>query len=74
MVNPSMIFEEDYCCRGFNAIRYGTVKPKFVKGFTTNVGGRTSHSAIMARSMEIPAVVRTKMATDGNSAWRFSYC
>jgi phosphoenolpyruvate-protein phosphotransferase (PTS system enzyme I) len=35
----------------------------FVKGFTTNIGGRTSHSAIMARSMEIPAVVGTKKAT-----------
>lgn len=32
----------------------------FVKGFTTNIGGRTSHSAIMARSLEIPAVVGTK--------------
>src|SRR6056297_127863 len=31
----------------------------FVKGFTTNIGGRTSHSAIMARSLEIPAVVGT---------------
>ncbi|MGL4953182.1 MAG: phosphoenolpyruvate--protein phosphotransferase [Culicoidibacterales bacterium] len=30
---------------------------KFVKGFATNIGGRTSHSAIMARSLEIPAVV-----------------
>ena len=35
----------------------------FVKGFTTNVGGLTSHSAIMAHSMEIPAVVGTKTAT-----------
>ncbi|GIO40262.1 phosphoenolpyruvate--protein phosphotransferase [Paenibacillus apis] len=33
---------------------------QFVKGFTTNIGGRTSHSAIMARSLEIPAVVGTK--------------
>ena len=33
---------------------------RFVKGFTTNIGGRTSHSAIMARSLEIPAVVGTK--------------
>ena len=32
----------------------------FVKGFVTNIGGRTSHSAIMARSLEIPAVVGTK--------------
>ena len=30
-----------------------------VKGFATNIGGRTSHSAILARSMEIPAVVAT---------------
>ncbi|WP_077624856.1 phosphoenolpyruvate--protein phosphotransferase [Sediminibacillus massiliensis] len=35
----------------------------FVKGFTTNIGGRTSHSAIMARSLEIPAVVGTKNIT-----------
>lgn len=30
---------------------------KFTKGFVTEIGGRTSHSAIMARSLEIPAVV-----------------
>ena len=35
---------------------------QFVKGFATDIGGRT-HSAIMARSMEIPAVVGTKEAT-----------
>lgn len=35
----------------------------FAKGFTTDMGGRTSHSAIMARSLEIPAVVGTKKAT-----------
>ncbi|MEK3993621.1 phosphoenolpyruvate--protein phosphotransferase [Psychrobacillus sp. FSL K6-2365] len=35
----------------------------FAKGFTTDMGGRTSHSAIMARSLEIPAVVGTKNAT-----------
>ncbi|NLC55179.1 MAG: phosphoenolpyruvate--protein phosphotransferase [Erysipelothrix sp.] len=29
----------------------------FTKGFVTEIGGRTSHSAIMARSLEIPAVV-----------------
>ena len=28
-----------------------------VRGFATNIGGRTSHSAIMANSLEIPAVV-----------------
>jgi phosphoenolpyruvate-protein phosphotransferase (PTS system enzyme I) len=29
----------------------------YTKGFATQIGGRTSHSAIMARSLEIPAVV-----------------
>lgn len=33
---------------------------KFTKGFATAIGGRTSHSAIMARSLEIPAVVGCK--------------
>lgn len=37
---------------------------QFVKGFVTNIGGRTSHSAILARSMEIPAVVGAKSATE----------
>jgi len=36
---------------------------KFALGFTTDIGGRTSHSAIMARSLEIPAVVGTKEVT-----------
>ncbi len=43
---------------------------KFVKGFATDIGGRTSHSAIMARSLEIPAVLGlktiTKDVTDGD--------
>ncbi len=33
------------------------LNPKFVKGFITEIGGRTSHSAIMARTLEIPAIV-----------------
>lgn len=36
---------------------------KYVKGFVTDVGGRTAHSAIMARSLEIPAVVGTETIT-----------
>lgn len=36
---------------------------RFVKGFVTDIGGRTSHSAIMARSMGIPAVVGTRDMT-----------
>ncbi len=35
-----------------------------IMGFATNVGGRTSHSAIMARSMEIPAVVGLRDITE----------
>ena len=36
---------------------------RFVKGFLTNIGGRTSHAAIMARSLEIPAVLGLKNIT-----------
>jgi len=36
---------------------------KFVKGFATDIGGRTSHAAIMARSLEIPAVLGLKVIT-----------
>ena len=36
---------------------------KYVKGFVTDLGGRTAHSAIMARSLEIPAVVGTEKIT-----------
>lgn len=35
-----------------------------VLGFVTDIGGRTSHSAIMARSMEIPAVLGLKNITE----------
>ena len=33
------------------------INRKMVKGFATDIGSRTSHTAIMARSMRIPAVV-----------------
>ncbi|MDF7672325.1 phosphoenolpyruvate--protein phosphotransferase [Lactobacillus sp. ESL0701] len=36
---------------------------QFVKGFVTDIGGRTAHSAIMARSLELPAVVGTESIT-----------
>ena len=35
----------------------GSLNKEYAKGFATEMGGRTSHSAIMARSLEIPAVV-----------------
>ncbi|UUD36007.1 phosphoenolpyruvate--protein phosphotransferase [Mycoplasmopsis citelli] len=34
---------------------------KYVKGFVTNIGGTTSHTAIMARSLGIPSVVGTNV-------------
>jgi phosphotransferase system enzyme I (PtsI) len=34
-----------------------------VKGFITDVGGRTSHTAIMAQALEIPAVVGLELVT-----------
>ncbi|WP_432402304.1 phosphoenolpyruvate--protein phosphotransferase [Wukongibacter sp. M2B1] len=40
-----------------------TMDKEKVLGFLTNIGGRTSHTAIMARSLEIPAVVGLKTVT-----------
>ncbi len=34
-----------------------SVDPKFVLAFATDAGGRTSHTSIVARAMDIPAVV-----------------
>lgn len=34
--------------------------PKMVYGIVTELGGRTSHSAILARALEIPAIVACK--------------
>jgi phosphoenolpyruvate-protein phosphotransferase (PTS system enzyme I) len=38
-------------------------KRSVFKGFVTDVGGRTSHTAIVARSMDIPAVVGAREAS-----------
>lgn len=38
-------------------------KGSVFKGFITDVGGRTSHTAIVARSMDIPAVVGAREAS-----------
>ncbi len=40
-----------------------TMHKKNVKGFATDIGGRTSHTAIMAKSLEIPAVVGLETLT-----------
>lgn len=37
---------------------------QFIKGFVTDSGGRTTHSAIMARTLEVPAIVGTKDITE----------
>ncbi|WP_449621427.1 phosphoenolpyruvate--protein phosphotransferase [Robertmurraya sp. Marseille-Q9965] len=64
IVNPSMISEEVIVvAEDLTPSDTAQLNRQFVKGFTTDIGGRTSHSAIMARSLEIPAVVGTKVAT-----------
>ncbi|WP_026575006.1 phosphoenolpyruvate--protein phosphotransferase [Bacillus sp. UNC438CL73TsuS30] len=65
IMNPGMICEEVIIvAEDLTPSDTAQLNRQFVKGFTTNIGGRTSHSAIMARSMEIPAVVGTKTATE----------
>ncbi|MEM5017758.1 phosphoenolpyruvate--protein phosphotransferase [Metabacillus indicus] len=62
--NPSMISEEVIIiAEDLTPSDTAQLNRQYVLGFTTDIGGRTSHSAIMARSMEIPAVVGTKKAT-----------
>ncbi|AND39175.1 MULTISPECIES: phosphoenolpyruvate--protein phosphotransferase [Cytobacillus] len=64
IANPSMIAEEVIIiAEDLTPSDTAQLNRQFVKGFTTDIGGRTSHSAIMARSMEIPAVVGTKEST-----------
>ncbi|MEK4843293.1 phosphoenolpyruvate--protein phosphotransferase [Staphylococcus sp. FSL W8-0271] len=62
--NPSMI-EESVVIIGNDLTPSDTAQlnKEFVQGFVTNIGGRTSHSAIMSRSLEIAAVVGTKSIT-----------
>lgn len=59
--NPSMI-DESVVIVGNDLTPSDTAQlnKEFVQGFVTNIGGRTSHSAIMSRSLEIAAVVGTK--------------
>lgn len=60
-VNPAEISEEVIVvAEDLTPSDTAQLNRQYVKGFTTNIGGRTSHSAIMARSLEIPAVVGTK--------------
>jgi phosphoenolpyruvate-protein phosphotransferase (PTS system enzyme I) len=62
--NPSLISEEVVIiAEDLTPSDTAQLNRQYVKGFATDIGGRTSHSAIMARSMEIPAVVGTKQVT-----------
>ncbi|MCA1320543.1 phosphoenolpyruvate--protein phosphotransferase [Bacillus tianshenii] len=63
--NPSLISEEVIIiAEDLTPSDTAQLNRQYVKAFTTDIGGRTSHSAIMARSMEIPAVVGTKNVTE----------
>ncbi|MGG2971433.1 phosphoenolpyruvate--protein phosphotransferase [Geobacillus stearothermophilus] len=62
--NPSLISEEVVIiAEDLTPSDTAQLNRQYVKGFATDIGGRTSHSAIMARSLEIPAVVGTKTVT-----------
>jgi phosphotransferase system enzyme I (PtsI) len=63
--NPSTISEEVIIiAEDLTPSDTAQLNRTYAKGFTTDIGGRTSHSAIMARSMEIPAVVGTKVVME----------
>ncbi|RGW13730.1 phosphoenolpyruvate--protein phosphotransferase [Enterococcus asini] len=62
--NPSMINEEVVVvAHDLTPSDTAQLDRTYVKAFVTDIGGRTSHSAIMARSLEIPAIVGTKEIT-----------
>nr|WP_162258692.1 phosphoenolpyruvate--protein phosphotransferase [Latilactobacillus graminis] len=62
--NPALIDEEVIViAHDLTPSDTAQLNGKFVKAFVTDIGGRTSHSAIMARSLEIPAIVGTEKIT-----------
>jgi phosphotransferase system enzyme I (PtsI) len=63
--NPAMIDEEVVVvAHDLTPSDTAQLDRTYVKAFITDIGGRTSHSAIMARSLEIPAIVGTNNITD----------
>lgn len=65
LLNPSMINEEVIViAHDLTPSDTAQLNREYVKAFITNIGGRTSHSAIMARSLEIPAIVGTNNVTE----------
>ncbi|RLS41572.1 MAG: phosphoenolpyruvate--protein phosphotransferase [Planctomycetota bacterium] len=57
--NQSLVLTEPVIILAHNLTPSQTARldPKFVKAFATEVGGPTSHTAILAGALEIPAVV-----------------
>lgn len=63
--NPSIIDESVIIvAHDLTPSNTAQLNKQYVQGFVTNIGGRTSHSAIMSRSLEIPAVVGTKSISE----------
>ena len=63
--NPALIDEEVVIiAHDLTPSDTAQLNKNLVRGFITDIGGRTSHSAILARSMEIPAVVATNVITE----------
>ena len=63
--NPATIDEESIIvAHDLTPSDTAQLNKKFVKAFVTDVGGRTSHSAIMARTLEIAAVLGTNNITE----------
>ncbi|MDR3241932.1 MAG: phosphoenolpyruvate--protein phosphotransferase [Lactobacillaceae bacterium] len=63
--NPALISEEVVIvAKDMTPSDTAQLDRKFVKGFITDLGGRTAHAAIMARTLEIPAVVGTGNASE----------
>ncbi len=62
--NPALINEEVVIiAQDMTPSDTAQLDRRYVKGFITNVGGRTAHAAIMARTLEIPAIVGSEVAT-----------
>ena len=51
-------------CHDLTPSRTATLDKKKVLGFATDVGSKTSHTAIMARSLRLPAVVGLRNASE----------
>ena len=62
--NPALIDEEVVLVsKDLTPSDTSQLDRQFVKGILTDLGGRTAHASIMARTLEIPAVVGSEVAT-----------